>query len=309
VNIEGARKLTEYDIFQRAGGAMRVNQETFRVNVSDDTLHIAFEKGSADLASIKAIEVLPAGSFYRINAGGEAITTTNQTYLADTYYAHGSVSTRVSQAIEGTTEDALYQTGRHGSAFSYGLPTGNGTFDVVLHFAETWWGNIKPGGVGSRRFNVDIEGKRKLTNYDIFQKAGGALKAVQETLRVDVSDGVLNLYFSSGTANLASIKAIELRPVSPAARVAVEPFGSESLALQVYPNPVQQQLTVELAIPVDQVTGITIRDVTGQVQRVSQPTVVAENQLRVDVSSLKKGLYLLHLQAKPGGQVVKFIKE
>jgi hypothetical protein len=124
VDIEGARKLSESDIFQQAGDALQVRQETFRISVNDDTLDIAFKKGTADLASIKAIEVLPAGSFYRINAGGGAVTTATHTFLADTYYAHGSVSTKVSSDIEGTQEDALYQTGWHGAIFSYGLPTG-----------------------------------------------------------------------------------------------------------------------------------------------------------------------------------------
>jgi hypothetical protein len=45
---------------------------------------------------------------------------------------------------------------------------------VILHFAELYWGNTKAGGVGSRKFNVDLEGVRKLTEYDIFAKTGGA---------------------------------------------------------------------------------------------------------------------------------------
>jgi ELWxxDGT repeat protein len=308
VDIEGERKLTEYDIFSQAGGALRGKQETFRVRVSEDTLTILFSKGSADLASIKAIEVLPAGSFYRINAGGEAITTAiNQTFLADTYYAHGSVSTKVTTDIAGTQDDALYQTGRHGSAFSYGLPTGNGTFEVTLHFAETWWGNLAPGGVGSRRFNVDIEGQRKLTEYDIFQKARGALRAVKESFRVEVKDGVLNLFFSKGTADLASIKAIEFAPLTPAARVAAAPAADAPVIL--FPNPVVNTLTLKVAFPAREIKATAIRDVTSRSWLLNVHQPVGQHHLQVDVSSLQPGLYLLEVQSGRGRQMLKFLKQ
>jgi hypothetical protein len=308
VDIEGERKLTEYDIFQQAQGALRVKQETFRVRVHDDTLSILFSKGSSNLASIKAIEVLPAGSFHRINAGGErVITASNQTFLADTYYAEGVVSTRVTQDIQETEEDALYQSGRHGASFSYGLPTGNGTFDLTLHFCETWWGNIKPGGVGSRRFNVDIEGERKLTEYDIYQKASGALRAVKETFRVTVTDGVLNLYFSKGSADLASIKAIELVPASGTnARLAVQATPSPLL---LYPNPVQDKLIVQLAFPANQLKATAVIDSRGTVHLTNAHKLVGENQLEIRVGTLPKGMYFLQVEAQQQTKRNNFIKQ
>jgi hypothetical protein len=53
VNVEGGRRLTDYDIVARAGGALKVAQETFSVNVSDGTLTIAFLKGTADNPAVK----------------------------------------------------------------------------------------------------------------------------------------------------------------------------------------------------------------------------------------------------------------
>jgi hypothetical protein len=46
VDAEGVRRLTDYDVFAKAGGALRARQETFRVNVGDGTLNVAFLKGS-----------------------------------------------------------------------------------------------------------------------------------------------------------------------------------------------------------------------------------------------------------------------
>jgi hypothetical protein len=141
VNLEGTRKLTDYDVFARAGSALRVAQETFRVSVSDGTLNVAFLKGSADNPAGKAIEVLPAGSALAINAGGAAFTaSTGKKYSADVYYASGSVSSIASGEVANTTDDALYRNARVG-VFSYGLPSGNGTFNVTLHFAETYFGS------------------------------------------------------------------------------------------------------------------------------------------------------------------------
>ncbi|HEX8528672.1 MAG TPA: malectin domain-containing carbohydrate-binding protein, partial [Cytophagales bacterium] len=207
VDLEGVRKLTNYDVFARAGGARRAVQETFRVNVADGTLNVVFLKGAADNPAVKAIEVLPAGSGLTINAGDGAFTSsTGRKFSADVYYAAGTVSSIAGGDILNTTDDVLYRNARVG-VFSYGLPSGNGTFDVTLHFAETYWGSRTTGGAGSRRFNVDAEGVRRLTNYDIFAKTGGAMRAVKETIRVTVSDGVLNLFFAKGTADNPLVSA------------------------------------------------------------------------------------------------------
>jgi hypothetical protein len=116
--------------------------------------------------------------------------------------------------VANTDEDELYHNGRYGASFSYALPTGSGVFDVVLHFNETYWGNLAPGGAGSRRFNVDVEGDRKLTEFDIFARAGGAMQAVREAFRVNVTDGQLNLSFTQGSQDFARVEAIEIIPVT-----------------------------------------------------------------------------------------------
>ncbi|MBD0256266.1 MAG: hypothetical protein ICV83_11155, partial [Cytophagales bacterium] len=120
-----------------------------------------------------------AGTF-RVNAGGSSRSTADgRNFAADAYFSGGVVSTASTAGIGGTADDYLYQTGRHGSSFAYNFPTGNGSYDVVLHFAETYWGSAAAGGAGSRRFHVNLEGVRKLTDYDIFVRAGGALRVAQ----------------------------------------------------------------------------------------------------------------------------------
>jgi ELWxxDGT repeat protein len=252
----------------------------------------------------------PAPTAFRINAGGGAYQTqAGQRYQADAYFEGGMVSREATGEVAGTGDDYLYQNGRHGAAFRYNIPVGNGEYDVVLHFAETWWGNLVPGGAGSRQFNVDIEGVRKLTEYDVFAKNGKAMTKVHETFRVAVKDGVLNLYFSKGSVDLASVKAIEVRPVAAPAREAADAAAQEAPTVGLYPNPATDQLNVRLSFPADAVKATSISDAAGRRLQADGHRRAGENQLQIDVSALQPGLYLLHLQAAEGEQVIKFVKK
>jgi hypothetical protein len=311
VNLEGQRKLTDYDIFAHAGGAMRIAAHTFKVTVNDGTLNINFLKGSADNPRVAAIEVLPSGSVYRINTGGNEYTTADgKTFSPDVYFAHGVVATPASADVANTVDDYLYQTGRHGGAFSYGIPVGNGIFDVVLHFNETYWGNIVPGGVGSRKFNVYIELEKRLSEYDIFEKAGGVMRPVKETARVSVTDGVLNLFFQAGSADIPRISAIEIIPLSvfTVDRVAADGNPDTAGGIRLHPNPVRDKLRV--ALP-GAATGLrtAIMDATGKVYATDAHQRVSDTELEVDAAVLRQGLYLLRVQTDEGTHVLKFVKQ
>ncbi|QRQ99512.1 CBM96 family carbohydrate-binding protein [Dyadobacter sandarakinus] len=149
----------------------------------------------------------------RINAGGPAFTTaTGKLFTADQYYAGiERPSTVATGDILNTTNDVLYRSGRISPSFSYNIPIMSGEVNVTLHFAETYFGTPgKKGGAGSRQFHVNMEGSRKLTNYDIFVAAGGAMRAVQVTFPVTVTDGLLNIDFLTGAADMPRICAIEV---------------------------------------------------------------------------------------------------
>ncbi len=309
VNMEGVRKLSDYDIFARAGGALRVAQETFRVTVGDGTLNVAFLKGAADNPAVKAIEVLPAGSALTINAGGERFSASGgKVFWPDAYYNGGSRSGILSGVIANTNDHALYRDARVG-VFSYGLPSGNGTFNVTLHFAETYWGHRAAGGVGSRRFHVDAEGVRRLTNYDIIAKTGGAMRAISETFRVTVTDGVLNLFFSRGAADNPLVSAIEVVPVSATARLSETAAATEPSGITLYPNPVSDKLLVTLPFPATQVSGTTVVDASGRVWLRNTHVVSGVRELSIRTATLPPGLYLLRVDTPTGAQPARFIKQ
>jgi hypothetical protein len=119
-----------------------------------------------------------------------------------------------SPEIANTDLDTLFHTERWGT-FSYSIPVKPGKYYVNLLFAEIYWGNGRAGGAGSRKFNVDIEGTRRLTEYDIFAATGGVLQADLKQFVLEITDGTLNINFLPGSASQPKVSAIEVVPVTP----------------------------------------------------------------------------------------------
>ncbi|MFC5973466.1 malectin domain-containing carbohydrate-binding protein [Halomarina salina] len=82
------------------------------------------------------------------------------------------------------------------------------TYEVRLYFAEPYFGGSGPAQEGARQFHVDIEGERKLENYDIYADVGfgtGTMKTFTVT-----SDGTLNVNLVDGAANNPIVSGIEV---------------------------------------------------------------------------------------------------
>jgi translation initiation factor 2 alpha subunit (eIF-2alpha) len=93
------------------------------------------------------------------------------------------------------------------SSFSYKLP--NGKYIVKLHFAETYEDITGPG---QRVFSFNVAG-HEFKDFDVWAKAGGAKRAYVETVNVNITDGKLDITF---TTNIQSpeINGIEIIPAS-----------------------------------------------------------------------------------------------
>jgi hypothetical protein len=152
----------------------------------------------------------PVATAVRIEAGGTANFTDSNgnLWLADTGFSAGAggVADRGNIAIGNTINDRIYQTERWGmTAFSYNVP--NGTYQVNLHFAETYVGIT---GAGQRVFSANVEGIA-INNIDVYAQAGGLNNALIKTVNVIVTDGQLNITFAA-TANNPEINGIEIIP-------------------------------------------------------------------------------------------------
>jgi hypothetical protein len=123
-----------------------------------------------------------------------------RTWSADTGFTSGSV-TGFANPIAGTTDDTLYQTFRFdnspGSPLDYVFAVPNGSYEVRLHFAETWSGITS---AGQRVFDVFLEGQLALDDLDVFAIAGPNTAHV-ETVQAEVTDGQLTIGLRHVTEN------------------------------------------------------------------------------------------------------------
>jgi hypothetical protein len=169
-----------------------------------------------DNAQVNGIEILsgttppppPPPGGVQINSGGPAVAP----FTADADFTGGATAgTGTAINTSGVTNaapQAVYQTNRYGN-FSYTVPglTAGASYTVRLHFAETYW-----TAAGQRTFNVSINGKQVLTNFDIVGAAGAADKAVAEqfTAAAD-STGKITIQFTTVKDN-AQVNGIEILP-------------------------------------------------------------------------------------------------
>lgn len=227
VSINGSQVLSNFDIYQTAGGANKAITEQFPAtpdangNVTIDFTTVA------DNAMVNGIEVysgiLPSptptptptpATFVALNAGGLA----QSNFLADADYSGGqgysSTAPVDTSNVTNPAPESVYQTVRFGN-FTYNIPNlyPNTPYTVRLHFNELYWGTPladNTGGIGSRVFNVAINGTDVLDNYDIFQDAGGAnIAVVKQFTATSDATGKISIQFSSVVDN-AMVNGIEV---------------------------------------------------------------------------------------------------
>jgi hypothetical protein len=208
VSAEGKQILSNYDIVADAGAPYTAIVKSFPVTISDGQLNLSLT-GVVDNAKISAIELVPPVSTTSVqtNTGGGTYTDSQgKMWSADTGFTSGSTY-QAQNSISGTSEPALYQNQRYGN-FNYGFNVPNGSYTLKLYFSEIYFTSA-----GQRKFNVSAEGTQILSNYDIVADAGAANKAVIKSFPVTISDGQLDLAFTS-VVNYAEVSAIELVPAS-----------------------------------------------------------------------------------------------
>ncbi|WP_170940515.1 malectin domain-containing carbohydrate-binding protein [Pseudoalteromonas sp. NBT06-2] len=159
------------------------------------------------------IEIIPEADIlngevvWAVNAGGNQYTAVDGTvYLADEGFTAGT-SAKTTQIIHATQDSILYQSERWGNDFSYEKILENGTYQINLRLAETYWQSPN-----DRKFSFSAEGRERLSSIDIVAEKGGRDHAAYDLSIPDVvvSDGKLNLNFK-GIVDAAKISAFAVR--------------------------------------------------------------------------------------------------
>ncbi|MEO7426450.1 MAG: malectin, partial [Fibrobacteria bacterium] len=160
-------------------------------------------------------KISQAESSVRIHAGGGAFNDDlGNAWATDNYFNTGITFTSTSP-IDGTVNDALYQSERYdaagGSELTYSIPVTPGVYKVRLHFAEIFF-----TAPGTRVFDIAIENDLAFANFDIFAEAGAKNKALVKEYTLAVTDNILSITLIHKIEN-PKISSIEVLPGDPAA--------------------------------------------------------------------------------------------
>ncbi len=212
VKLNDATLLKEFDPLGEAGAANRLHERVFKnvTTAKDGALHLAFD-GLVGPAFLNAIAILPSapGRVHpiRIVAQPNPVTDSDgRVWAADEYYCGGTFVSRRKVVFNGA-DKVLFQGERYGN-FVYHLPLPSGKYRLTLHFAETYFGLPGSSGpaVGSRLFNVFVNGEALLRNFEIAEAAGGANRTISKS-------------FDNLEPNAQGVLAVEFVPVRKYAEV------------------------------------------------------------------------------------------
>lgn len=159
---------------------------------------------------------LPVGEEVHILAGStrKYVDHAGKLWSPDTYFVGGNAVGSAIQHIWRTQDPIIYRSSRQGD-FAYNIPLKPGTYELHLHFAETFYGpeNSGGGGEGSRTMTVTVNGQILMHDFDVLADAGGGRTAEVKVFD-DISpaaDGQVHLNFS-GNNGSAMVSAIEILP-------------------------------------------------------------------------------------------------
>jgi sucrose-6-phosphate hydrolase SacC (GH32 family) len=166
------------------GGAATMTNLVFPDWTSTD-VSLTAANGTATLEEFVAYELEARKDWAipgSVNAGGDVYSTRDgTTFRYDQFYDNGSAFS-VSDSIDRTRDDRLYRTERVDDPLTYNVDLADGTYDLVLHFAENYF-----TASGDRVFDVLVQGETVLSDFDIYDEVGH-----DAAVRKPVQDVVVN---------------------------------------------------------------------------------------------------------------------
>jgi hypothetical protein len=231
-----------------------------------------------------------------LNAGGGTYQSADGIHYLDdaaSGFCSGGSTYQTTSAIANTTDNILYQSERYGD-FSYAIPVTNGSYNVVLKFAEIYQDNS-----GARIFNVDVEGIRVIRALDLIARVGKNT-AYDIVIPVDVLDGTMNVNFLS-VADNAKLSALEIRHrIAAAVHASGDVSAPGEFALQQnYPNPCNPSTAINFSLATESNVKLTVYDMLGRevTTLIQAPMAMGSYTVRFNAAGLNSGIYVYHLTA------------
>lgn len=176
---------------------------------------------ATNTAEVKFFNV-PGNYIQRISGGNPANVTdcSGNVWLMDAPYHFGGfgysggMGGYLDNSISGVCSSAqsLYQRERYstsGNGFDYEFDCPEGIYEIKLLEAETYW-----NGPGKREFNVFIQGRPVLTNFDIYAAAGGMNIPISLVFTNAVTNSQLRVLFIPGAADNARVSGVQVRKIA-----------------------------------------------------------------------------------------------
>ncbi|HKP97191.1 MAG TPA: malectin domain-containing carbohydrate-binding protein [Fibrobacteria bacterium] len=217
VTLPAGVEYNKYFDRRSYGGILAAHGGSTATQAVFDRFAVQSEAGSGT-GTIRLVDVAAAAPYTAADGrvwGTDAGLFTPSTTKAESWGA---------PAIANTVDDVLYHTYRSqipGSppqdqrTLTFNIPIASPrTVLVKLHYAEVYWGAPNGGpanpGPGKRVFDIIVEGKTVLKDFDISAAAGGALNALVIPIEnVQVNDGSLTLSFKA-KVDFGSLNALEV---------------------------------------------------------------------------------------------------
>jgi len=208
--------LKSLDIISEAGGNFRAFTKVFK-GISPDSkgmVHLKFVR-EFDQPMVNAIELVPeAGAKMNpvriVMQDNSYVDRSGEVWSSDQYAIGGVLANHQNEAMS-VADSGLYAGERFGH-FLYQIPVPQGHYTVRLFFTEGFFGSESSlQGNGARVFDVNLNGRTLLANFDIYKAAGGPNKPLVETFHGIEPNGagLIALSFEPVT-NYACVSAIEV---------------------------------------------------------------------------------------------------
>jgi hypothetical protein len=165
---------------------------------------------------------VPGNYLQRVSGGNPANVTdcAGNVWLKDTAYTFGAFGYSggttgvLANSISGicAAAQSLYQRERYSTSvggFFYEFDCPEGVYQITLLEAETYW-----SGAGEREFNVFIQGRQVLMNFDIFAATGGQNIPISLVSTNAVTNSQLQILFTPGAADNARVSGVQVQKIA-----------------------------------------------------------------------------------------------
>jgi glucose/arabinose dehydrogenase len=195
IYVNGVNVQPRWDVFAITGGGWIAIDRTYPTTVTRGEIEVMLVP-IAGQPMLNALEITGGPGFLpiRLNCGGGAYTDAqNRWWGPDIQYAMQSFVISTSLPVSSTGTPQLYQNARAAEReLRYVFRVPNGSYRVTLKFAE-----IQGGAVGTRRFDVAINGRTELWNIDPVLRSGAVRDAIDYVIPVVVTNGLLSIEVTS----------------------------------------------------------------------------------------------------------------